>query len=56
MDGRKPKLEKVGCYFKQGNGVAGFHFFNDVKVSDGDLFIYNKGVLWKLTKPKEAKK
>ena len=53
MDKRKPKLEKVGCYFRQGNGDMGFTFFKVVEVKDGDLFIYEKGILWKLKKPKK---
>jgi len=53
-DKRKPVLEKVGCYFEQGNGRSGFDFFKALKVSNNDIFVYNKGILWKLNS--EAKK
>jgi len=53
-DKRKPALEKIGCYFKQGNGSSGFAFFKTSKLSNNDVFVYNKGVLWRLkNKPEE---
>ena len=47
-DNRKPVLEKVGCYFEQGNGNSGFEFFKILKIVDNTVFVYNKGILWKI--------
>ena len=48
IDKRKPKLEKVGC-FHSGKGERGFMFFEEFKgLKNGDVFIYNRGILWKL--------
>ncbi len=55
-DKRKPILEKVGCYFATGQNKSGFEFFKIIKVSDGDIFIFKQGILWKLEQTKEAKK
>ena len=51
LDGREPVLKKVACYFARGNGDYGFSFFERVKkerVRNGDVFIYNEGILWKI--------
>ena len=49
MDKRKPKLEKVGCYvYGEDYSKGGFTFFERLQLSDGDVFVYNQGVLWKL--------
>ena len=53
---RKPVLEKVGCFYANGKGDSGFEFFKALKVSDGDFFVFNKGILWKLKESKDAKK
>jgi hypothetical protein len=55
IDKRTPKLEKVGCYHWQGDGTDGFHFFErnpnvESRVKNGDVFIYNEGILWKVKK------
>jgi len=47
-DKRKPVLQKVGCFYANAKGDSGFEFFKDLKVSNGDFFIYNEGILWKL--------
>lgn len=47
LDKRKPKLEKIGCYFQSGDDSE-FHYFEKATVKDGDVFIYNKGILWKV--------
>jgi len=72
-DKRIPKLEKIGCFYMQGNGDSGFSFFSRQpesekvrdaqflifkesfkgpanKLMNGDVFIYNKGILWRLKK------
>ena len=48
-DVRKPKLKKIGCWFAQGGTKTGFEFF-DLKenIKDGDFFVYNKGILFKI--------
>ena len=47
-DKRKPVLEKIGCFFGEYDH-NGFVFFNkEEKATDGDVFIYNKGILWRL--------
>lgn len=47
-DKRKPVLEKVGCAFMQFD-KSGFTFFSKgLQLSDGDTFIYNKGILWRV--------
>jgi len=56
MDKRKPVLEKVGCFYANGKGDSGFEFFKALKVSNGDFFIYNEGILWKLKQKQVAKK
>jgi len=50
---RKPKFEKAGCFFRQGDGQRGFHLFNEFAVKDNDIFVYNKGILWKLRQAEE---
>ena len=50
---RKPKFEKAGCFFRQGDGQRGFHLFNGFDVKDNDIFVYNKGILWKLRQAEE---
>jgi len=48
---RKPVFEKIGCYFKQGDGVSGFQFFKNTQdVKDGDFFVYNRGILFGIKK------
>lgn len=49
-DNRKPVLEKIGCYFAEGTGKEGFVFFSKQKIANGDVFIYNEGILWRLKK------
>lgn len=49
-DKRRPKLDKVGCYFSTGKKESGFHFFTDLPIANGEIFIYDKGILWKLRK------
>lgn len=46
IDKRKPKLEKVGCY--SSGEIKGFSFFKNIELNDNDVFIYNKGILWRL--------
>jgi len=50
-DKREPKLKKVGCYTKGGEVYkeGGFTFFEDFSLKDSDVFIYNKGILFKIT-------
>ena len=45
-DKRIPKLEKIGCFSSSEEG--GFSFFNRVQLKDNDVFVYRKGVLWRL--------
>lgn len=50
-DVRMPVLERVGCWFECGDGSYGFHLWNEksrIAVGDGDVFVYNGGVLWRL--------
>jgi hypothetical protein len=47
-DKRTPELRKVGCYTYGGDLTGGFTFFLKEDVCDGDVFVYNKGILWKL--------
>jgi hypothetical protein len=48
-DSRHPSLDKVGCYFKNGTGENGFHFFSkNESIMDNDVFIYNEGILWRV--------
>jgi hypothetical protein len=51
-DRRKPKLEKVGCYYMK-NRQQGFEFFSDHTIFDGDVYTYSKGILWRLKAVKE---
>jgi len=55
IDKRKPVLEKIGCSFSE-HDRCGFQFFYyETKIKDGDNFIYNKGILWKLKNPEPKK-
>ena len=49
-DKRIPKLKKVGVHYLRyfPSKSTGFEFFDDVEVKDNNVFIYNKGILWKL--------
>lgn len=52
-DKREPELKVIGCYFERGNGEYGFHFtgnkgINPYKLKNGDVFVYNKGILFKI--------
>lgn len=47
---RKPKFEKAGCFFKTSSN-EGFHLFDGFTAKDGDVFIYNRGILFKIKKP-----
>lgn len=50
-DGREPNLEKVGCFFARA-GERGFCFFESFRKKkipvDGDIYVYNKGILWRV--------
>jgi len=49
FDKREPKLKKIGYWFAQGGTKTGFEFF-DLKeeIKDGQIFVHNKGILWKI--------
>ena len=49
---KRPKWEKVGCYFHTGDRKIGFEFFWGITPKEGDVFVYNEGILWKLKNPK----
>jgi len=47
-DVRSPKFEKIGVYC-QSDGCAWFEFLSpDIPCNNGDVFVYSKGVLWKM--------
>jgi hypothetical protein len=49
-DKRAPKLESVGCYSwnSKNLGEQSFWLGKDFKVQNGQVFVYNKGVLFLL--------
>ncbi len=50
VDQRYPRLEKIGCFYSVSD-KKGFNFFDkDTTIKDNDVFIYNKGILWRLEK------
>ena len=47
-DVRSPKFEEVGVYC-QADGCVWFEFCSpDIPCNNGDVFVYSKGVLWKM--------
>jgi len=50
IEDRTPILEKIGYYFLQGSrGERSFKFFvSKGQLKNNDVFIYNKGILWRL--------
>ncbi len=48
IEKRKPPIDKIGCYFSTGENKSGFEFFKNVQITNGDIFVFNKGILWKL--------
>lgn len=53
VDVRTLPMEKAGCYYalynRQGEVETGFCFFdNEMKLNQGDVFIYHQGDLWRI--------
>jgi len=47
-DKREPKLKKIGCFYQNSDETC-FQFFNEKEiVKNGDLFVYNKGILFRI--------